>query len=66
MDAVTSATVANASAASPGTVQGVAALLVLRKALDLQASSAAELIQALPQQALAASGLVGTRVNTYA
>jgi hypothetical protein len=66
MDAVTGTTVANASAADLSTVQGAAAVAVLRKALNLQASSAAQLIQALPQPALAASGVVGTQLNTYA
>ena len=66
MDAVTSATVANACAANPGTVQGVAAASELRKALDRQAASAVQLIEALPQPALASSGPLGTRLNTYA
>jgi len=66
MDAVASSTVAAASDADPGTVQGVAAMSVLKKALDLQASSAVQLIQALPQPTLATSGLVGTQVNTFA
>ena len=66
MDSVNCATVNNASAADPGSVQGVASVLVLKKALDMQAASAAQLIQALPQPALATSGTVGTRVNAYA
>jgi hypothetical protein len=65
MEAVSSATVANASAADPGTVAGAASLLVLKKALNMQASSAAQLIQALPQPALATSGSLGTQVNTF-
>ena len=66
MDSLTGVSLANASAADLGTVQGTAAVSVLKKALNLQASSAAQLIQALPQPALASSGAVGTRVNTYA
>lgn len=66
MDSLTGASLANASAADPGTVQGVAALSVLKKAMNLQASSAAQLIQALPQPPLATTGAVGTQVNTYA
>ena len=66
MDSVTSATVANVSSADLGTVQGQAAVSVLKKALDLQASSAAQLIESLPQPALATSGPLGTQVNTYA
>ena len=66
MDSVIGATVANASAADLGTVQGQAALSVLKKALDMQASSAALMLQALPQPALVTSGTLGTRVNAYA
>lgn len=66
MEAVSSATVSNASAADPGTVAGAASLLVLKKALNLQAASAAQLIQALPQPALATTGPLGTQVNTFA
>lgn len=52
------AAVASSSAAS---------VLVLRKALDQQASGAAELMAALPQQpSLATSGSLGRNVNTYA
>lgn len=40
---------------------------VLRKSLDMQASNAAILLQALPQApGLATEGSVGTRVNTFA
>ena len=66
MDSVIGATVANASSADLGTVQGQAALSVLKKALDMQASSAALMLQALPQPVLATSGTLGTRVNAYA
>jgi len=66
MDAVSSSTVSNASNAVPGTVQGAAATSVLRKSLDLQESNAAQLLQALPQPALASSGTLGTRLNVYA
>jgi hypothetical protein len=55
-----------ASTADAGTVQGAAAVSVLRKALHLQAASAAQLIAALPQPALATSGTLGTQVNTFA
>lgn len=66
MSSVSPAAVSNASNAEPGSVQGTAAVAVLKKALQAQASSAAQLIQALPQPALATSGTLGTRVNTYA
>lgn len=41
-------------------------ILVLKKALDMQAASAVQLIEALPQPALATSGSVGRLVNTFA
>jgi hypothetical protein len=66
MDSITDAATAAASSADLGTVQGNAALSVLKKALNLQASSAAQLIDALPQPALALSGPIGTQVNRYA
>ncbi len=66
MDAASSSVVAAAGAADPGTVQGAAAMSVLKKALDMQASSAAQLIQALPQPVLATLGSVGTQLNAFA
>ena len=41
-------------------------ITVLKKALDVQASAAATLLQALPRPALATSGTLGTQVNTFA
>jgi Putative motility protein len=41
-------------------------MIVLKQALNLQAGAAIQLIQAIPQPALAASGALGTQVNTYA
>lgn len=66
MNPVSSATVNQASNADLSTVQGAAAVLVMKKAVDAQAVAAAQLIQALPQPPLAASGTLGTLVNTYA
>jgi|GWRWMinimDraft_11_1066019.scaffolds.fasta_scaffold69387_2 hypothetical protein len=64
---VSASTVGNASSATPGTVQGAAALMVLRKTMDMQAAGAMQLIQALPQApSLAASGQLGTQLNVYA
>ena len=65
MDPLSSSTLA-ASSADPGSVAGAASLLLLKKAIDLQASTSAQLLQALPQPALATSGSVGTQVNTLA
>jgi len=60
-------------ATSPTTtaVQGSPAeeaqVLMLKKAMDVQASSASALIQSLPQPAaLATSGALGRHVDTYA
>lgn len=39
---------------------------VLKKAIDIQASAAATLLQAMPQPPLATSGTLGTQVNVYA
>lgn len=66
MDSITGAATAAASSADLGTVQGPAAVSMLKKALTLQASSAAQLIEALPQPGLASSGTIGTQVNHYA
>ena len=41
-------------------------ILVLKKALDIQATTAMTLLQALPQAPLATEGSVGTKVNTFA
>ena len=66
MDSITGSATSAASSADLGTVQGTAAMSVLKKALNLQASTAAQLIEALPQPALATSGAIGTQVNRYA
>ena len=67
MDSISSAAATNASGAALDTVKGQASVAMLRRALDVQAASAAQLIQALPQQpSLASSGNLGTRVNAYA
>ncbi len=66
MDSVTGASVANASSADLGSVQGAASVSVLKKALHQQASSVAQLIQSVPQPPLATSGTVGTQLNTFA
>ncbi len=60
------ALVNNASAATLGTVQGSAALSVLKQAMQAQETAAAQLIAALPQSALATSGGPGTTIDTYA
>lgn len=67
MNLVNSPAVSAVSSASPSdSVQ----LLLLRKALQSQAQSAAAMLQALPQlppqPQLATEGSVGTRINTFA
>jgi hypothetical protein len=66
MDAISPAAVSNASSANLDSVQGQAAMAILKKAITTQGNLAVELIQALPQPALATSGGVGTQLNTYA
>ena len=67
MDAVNNATVSNASNADASTAQGQAHLMMLKKALEVQSTTAAQLIEALPKPpSLASSGSVGTKVNTFA
>jgi hypothetical protein len=39
-------------------------ILILKKALDIQAASALTMLQALPT--LASEGTLGTRINTFA
>jgi hypothetical protein len=53
------------SAAQSDTADSVN-ILVLKKALDMQAATAMTLLQTLPQQPLATVGSVGTKVNTFA
>lgn len=53
------------SAASSDTSDNIN-ILVLKKALTMQATTAATLLQALPQPPLATQGSVGTKINTFA
>ncbi len=67
MNIASSPAVQAATSAATAPASDAVNILVLKKALNTQAAAAATLIQALPQApALAASGAVGTRVNTYA
>ena len=59
------ATVGNTSQARPGSVQQAASISVQKKAMQLDQSTAAQLIAALPNPPLATSGGVGTQVNTF-
>ena len=67
MDITSLAVSPAAMTATRGSPAEEAQVLMLKKAMDIQSSSAAALIQALPQPApLATSGSVGRNVNTYA
>lgn len=59
-------TVQSVSAAKQAQTADAVDVLVLKKALDVQASSAAALLHALPQPPLATQGALGTQVNTFA
>jgi hypothetical protein len=66
MDPISSASAVTPTAAPEGTVQASAGISVMKKSENLQAAAVAELLQALPQPALATTGTLGTQVNTYA
>lgn len=66
MNISNSTAVQAASAAAQASNSDAVNMLVLKKALNAQASSAQQLLQALPQPPLATQGSVGTRVNTFA
>jgi hypothetical protein len=67
MDISSNAAVGAAITAAQSTSAGTAQALVLGVALNSQAQNTAALIQSIPQNtALASSGVVGTRLNTYA
>ncbi|WP_457391563.1 putative motility protein [Roseateles sp. P5_E1] len=66
MDIANSTSVNIASSNTQGAADAVG-LLVLRKAIDIQAAGAMALLSALPQQpALATEGTLGRNVNVYA
>lgn len=61
-----SSVAASISALSQSNVRAQASMLMLKKALDLQQSSAMQLLQALPAPVQAPSGAtVGTRVDIF-
>jgi len=56
-----------ASMARPDTVNGQAALQTFRKALDIEASTALQLLQAIPAPSTPQPGqMVGANIDTYA
>jgi hypothetical protein len=64
--ALTNSLVNTASSLASAKTSDAVNVVVLKKALDIQAVAAATLLDALPQPALATSGTLGTQVNTYA
>lgn len=65
MNISSSSAVQAASTAAQASNSDAVNILVLKKALNQQASSAMQLLQALPQLPLATQGAVGTKVNTF-
>ena len=61
-----SAAASAASASSLATVQGQASMLVLTKAMELQAANALQLLQGLPQATPTPGAALGGTINTYA
>lgn len=66
MNISSSSAVQAATAAAQASNSDAVNMLVLKKALNQQASTAMQLLQALPQAPLATQGAVGTKVNTFA
>ena len=68
--ALTNSIVNTATALASAKTSDALNMVVLKKALDMQAVSAATMLdamqQSMPQPALATSGALGTRVNTFA
>lgn len=67
MDIANTPSVSVAASQAQGEAADAVNLLVLRKALDIQADGALALLDALPQQpALATEGALGRNLNVYA
>ena len=67
MDIANTPSVSVAASQAQGDAPDAVNLLVLRKALDIQADGALALLSALPQQpALATEGSLGRHLNAYA
>lgn len=68
--ALSNSIVATATSLASAQTSDALNMAVLKKALDVQASSATTMIdamqQSMPQPALATSGTLGTQVNTFA
>lgn len=68
--ALTNSIVSTATQLASAKTSDALNMVVLKKALDVQASAAATMInamqQSMPQPALATTGTLGTQVNTFA
>jgi hypothetical protein len=66
VDSLSAALVSTAQGLQHSAQQQQLSLAVLKTAMNVQAASAAALIQALPQPQLASTGSLGTQLNVYA
>jgi hypothetical protein len=66
MNSVSSSIVSSASNASLGSVQGAAAVAVMKKDKDANEAAVGKLLSSVTQPALATSGTLGRNVNTFA
>jgi len=64
--ALTQNIVSTATALASAKASDAVNITVLKKAMDLQETTAAVMLEAVQQTALATSGTLGTQVNTYA
>ena len=68
--ALSNSIVSTATALASAKTSDALNMVVLKKALDMQAVAAATMLdamqQSMPQPALASSGTLGTQVNTFA
>ena len=64
--ALTQNIVSTATALASAKASDAVNITVLKKAMDLQETTAAVMLEAVQQTALATSGTLGTQVNTFA
>ncbi len=64
--ALTQSIVNTATALASAKTSDAVNVAVLKQAMNMQEATAATLLEALPQPALATSGTLGTQVNTFA
>ena len=64
--ALTSAILQTAAASTQRETSDAVQVAVLKKAIDMNANAAVQLIEAVQPPQLATSGTLGTQINTYA